>query len=94
MSNDELKYFRNEPYMTPNNYDISFNTENIPSNIPIENGHNLEKRLQKLMPLSKIIHVDFNPLNLKEDNNVFISSKVNLIFDNGQNKIIKELNLR
>ena len=55
MSNNELKYFRNEPYMTPNNYDISFNTENIPSNIPLENGHNLEKRLQKLMPLSKML---------------------------------------
>ena len=57
---DECKKLRSEPYDNPNNYDIEFDTTQIPANIPVENGRNLEKRLQKLMPLGKIIHVQYN----------------------------------
>lgn len=46
---------------TPNDYDISFEVDKIPSNIAIENVVNLSNMLQRLMPLSKKIH-----LNLKD----------------------------
>lgn len=78
MSNNELKYFQNEPYMTPNNYDIHFNAEDIPSNIPRENGYDLEKRLQKLVPLSKFIHLDFDSNALESNNKVSIYSELKI----------------
>lgn len=59
--------------MTPNNYDISFNQNQIPSNIEPETAVNLQKRLQKLMPLTKYIHVQLNT----EQNEYF--NKVNVI---------------
>lgn len=78
MTKNELKYFRNEPFMTPNNYNLIFNESEIPSNIPRENGHNLEKRLQKLMPLTKFIHLDFKTNALKSNNNITISSHLKI----------------
>ncbi|MBO6275395.1 MAG: hypothetical protein J6M91_07670 [Methanobrevibacter sp.] len=78
MSKHELKYFQNEPYMTPNNYDISFNKEDIPSNILVENGYDLEKRLQKLIPLSKFIHLDFDSNALESNNRVNIHSSLKI----------------
>ena len=75
---NELKYFQNEPYMTPNNYDIRFNESNIPINIPRENGYNLEKRLQKLIPLSKFIHLDFDTNALESNNHITIDSKLKI----------------
>ena len=78
MSKHELKYFQNEPYMTPNNYDISFNKEDIPSNIPVENGYDLEKRLQKLIPLSKFIHLDFDSNALESNNQIGIHTSLKI----------------
>ena len=78
MTEHELKYFQNEPYMTPNNYDIHFNKEEIPSNIPCENGYNLEKRLQKLIPLTKFIHLDFDSNSLESNNEVCVSSNLKI----------------
>lgn len=78
MTKNELKYFQNEPYMTPNNYDIHFNQEDIPVNIPRENGYNLEKRLQKLIPLSKFIHLDFDSNALESNNRVSIYSTLKI----------------
>lgn len=76
MSNKELKYFQNEPYLTPNNYDIYFNKEDIPVNIHKEQDYILEKRLQKLMPLSKFIHLGFesNSKNFAVDTVVVFSN--------------------
>lgn len=78
MVKNELKYFQNEPYLTPNNYDIHFNPEDIPVNIPRENGYNLEKRLQKLIPLSKFIHLDFDSNALESNNRVSIYSTLKI----------------
>ena len=60
MNNKKCKYFHHEPYWTPNNYDIYINQSSIPSNVPRENLPNLFERLQKLMPLGKIIHINFD----------------------------------
>ncbi len=60
MVDKKCKYFRHEPYMTPNNYDIYLNPSEIPVNIQKENVDDLQRRLQKLMPLSKFIHINFS----------------------------------
>ena len=78
MSENELKYFRNEPFMSPNNYDISFRTSDIPSNVPRENGHNLEKRLQKLVSASKFIHLSFDAKPLESNNTISVYSKLKI----------------
>lgn len=78
MTENEMKFFQNEPFMTPNNYDLHFNTEDIPKNIPQENGYDLEKRLSKLIPLSKFIHLDFDSGKLNSDNHVIIHSKLRI----------------
>ena len=66
--NEECKYFHHEPYYTPNNYDLFFDYNNIPVNIPVEKAHDLRNRLQKLMPVTKIIHLNMGSETLKEDN--------------------------
>ena len=66
--------------MTPNNYDIYFDPEQIPVNIPRENVPNLTNRLQKLIPLSKKIHVNLttNPETITESNTFTISTKMKI----------------
>ena len=88
---DECKKLRSEPYHNPNNYDIEFDTTQVPSNIPIENGRNLEKRLQKLMPLGKIIHVKNNNTTSPKDNGIRISTYLNIKQSNGN--LIKKMRL-
>lgn len=80
MVNKHCKHFRHEPYMTPNNYDIYFDPEQIPVNIKRENVPNLTNRLQKLMPLSKKIHINLttNPETISESNTFTISTKMKI----------------
>lgn len=80
MVNKHCKYIRHEPYMTPNNYDIYFDSESIPANIPRENVPNLTSRLQKLMPLSKKIHINLatNPENITESNSFCINTSLKI----------------
>ena len=72
------KKLRTDPYWTPNNYDLEFDSNLIPTNIPIENGRNLEKRLQKLMPLGKIIHVKHDSSTRPHDNGIRIHSQLQI----------------
>lgn len=73
-----MKIFRHEPYMTPNNYDIYFDTREIPVNIPVETAGQLERRLQKLMPLTKKIHVNLEEKNLHGTNNISCFTKLKM----------------
>ncbi|MBQ6220014.1 MAG: hypothetical protein IJH63_00415 [Methanobrevibacter sp.] len=77
-TNNECKYLHHEPYYTPNNYDLFFDYNNIPVNIPIEKANDLRNRLQKLMPLTKIIHLNMNSETLKEDNNIHLHSSMKI----------------
>lgn len=72
------KRVHHEPYYTPNNYDLTFNPKDIPSNIPVETADELEKRLQKLMPLGKIIHVSLNSLNQLKVNDYSMGSSLKI----------------
>ena len=65
-----LKKFRNDPDHTPNNHDIYLDPTTIPTNIPKENYTNLTRRLQKLTPLDKKIHLNLeNGSTSREEKN-------------------------
>ena len=66
--NPNCKIIRHEPDWTPNNYEISFNPSDIPSNIQTETSDSLQKRLQKLMPATKRIHINLETKELTENN--------------------------
>lgn len=72
------KKIHHEPYYTPNNFDLSFDTNKIPSNIEMESAVNLQKRLQDLMPASKIIHLDLTTDELSKVNHFVITSKLKI----------------
>ena len=73
------KYFHHEPYMTPNNYDIRLDPNEIPSNLECESAYDLEKRLQKLMPLTKKVHLDLGSSDLQtyDSVDIFCSLRLN-----------------
>lgn len=77
----ECKYFHHEPYYTPNNYDVFFDYSSIPVNIPVEKPHDFRNRLQKLMPLTKIIHLNMDSETFKEDNNIHLHTLMKLHYD-------------
>ncbi len=74
----ECKKFHNEPYWTPNNYDIFLDHNLVPSNIKHEPAASLQKRLQRLMPLTKYIHLNMDSEELNQTNHIMISSKMKI----------------
>lgn len=76
----QCKRFLNEPNWTPNNYDIYINQNEIPSNIKKENTPNISKKLKKLIPLSKRLHVHVSDSSEKmsKRNNFHISTELKL----------------
>ena len=69
-----MKIFHNESEYTPNNFDMYFDASEVPSNIAVESAHRLEKRLNKLMPTSKKIHLNLGVKDLHKNNSIYISS--------------------
>lgn len=75
------KYMRTKYNYTPNDYDITFDVDKIPSNIQIEDVIDLTNQLQNMMPLSKKVHLnlkDYSPERHKKNHmgiytRVFIS---------------------
>lgn len=72
------KYFYHDPYMTPNNYDLYFDYMKIPVNNIIEPPHELQKRLQRHLPLTKILHLNLENKNQPQYNNVIINSNLSI----------------
>lgn len=89
--NNECKYFHHEPYYTPNNYDLFFDYNSIPVNIPVEKAHDLRNRLQKLMPLSKIIHLNMDNDTFEEDNNIHFHTKLRIKYSTNEDPIQTQL---
>lgn len=77
-NDNECKYFHHEPYYTPNNYDVFFDYNSIPVNIPVEKPYDFRNRLQKLMPLTKIIHLNMDTDTFEEDNNIHLHTRLRL----------------
>lgn len=75
---------------TPNDYDLEFPIEEIPSNIPTEDTANLTTRLQKKFPLSKVIHLYLNEETKTVKNNLTIHTNLYLTI-NDETKEVKIL---
>ena len=78
MVDENCKYLYSEPYMTPNNFDILFNEASIPSNIRKESVVNLTNRLQKLMPLSKILHLQMDAATVTSNDHISITGNLTI----------------
>lgn len=74
------KYFHHDPYFTPNNFDIYFDYHKIPKNIKVDKPHELRKRLQRTMPLTKIIHVNLEAESFPHRNDVNIGTSIHVRF--------------
>lgn len=75
----KCKIFRHKNW-TPNDYNLNFNPSEIPSNIKRETVPELIKRLQKLVPLSKKIHLQLNntPASRDEKNKLEINTSLKI----------------
>lgn len=85
VTNKDCKYFLHEPYMTPNNYDLYFNYNEIPSNIIIESPNELRKRLQRTLPLTKILHLNMETEQNPQKNTINIGTSLRLKFNEENN---------
>lgn len=81
LTNKNCKYFHHDPYMTPNNFDLYFDHSKIPSNIIQESPHNLLKRLQRTLPLTKILHLNLQSEQDTHLNCVNIHTKAKIRFN-------------
>lgn len=93
LTRKNCKYFHHEPYMTPNNYDVYFDPAKIPVNIIQEPSHELLLRLQKTMPLTDILHLNFEREQSSYLNVVNLHSSLKLNF-NTRDLQITELPLK
>ncbi|MBR0272357.1 MAG: hypothetical protein IJQ68_10300 [Methanobrevibacter sp.] len=76
------KYMRTKYNWTPNDYDLEINHNQIPSNIILEDVPNLSNRLQKLMPLSKAIHLKLDEGKQELNSTIDIVSELSLTVNN------------
>ena len=72
------KLFHHDPYWTPNNYDLYFNYFDIPVNIGVEGSADLHYRLQKTLPLSKVLHLNLETKNVPQNNQINVCEKIKL----------------
>lgn len=63
---------------TPNDYDLYFDYEDIPSNIDLHDAISLSSQLQEVMPLTKVVHLHFNQTNKEYSQFVNIQTKLTL----------------
>ena len=81
------KYMRSKFNWTPNDYDLSFKHDEIPSNIPIEDVPNLSDRIQKLTPLSKTVHLNLDTGEKELNNTLDIVSELSLTINNSVKRV-------
>ena len=79
---DQCKYMRTKYNWTPNDYDLQFPVEEIPSNIKKEDTANLTQRLQRKMPLTKTIHLNLNEDSHSLKNNLTVHTQLYLTINN------------
>ena len=77
----DCKYFLHDPYMTPNNYDLYFNYSQIPVNNIIEPPSELHKRLQRTLPLTKILHLNLETGEEPEYNTVHLHTRCKITYN-------------
>lgn len=82
------KYMRTKYNYTPNDYELSFDTRELPSNIDLQNAKELTLQLQSRSPLGNVIHICLNEKNENIDNICEIYNTVNISFDNKNLELI------
>lgn len=75
---DKCKYMRSKMNWTPNDYELWFQHNKIPSNIIIEDVPNLSARLDQLTPLSKKVHLMLNTKDEEYDNTIDVVSELTI----------------
>lgn len=83
------KYARGKYNITPNDYDFSFDYTEIPSNIDVEDAANLSARLQNLMPLTKVLHLNLDTKPASDLEMVTIHSNAKITFNRNQTLELK-----
>lgn len=78
------KYARGKYNITPNDYDFSFDYTEIPSNINVEDAANLSARLQNLMPLTKVLHLNLDTKPASDLEMITIHSGAKITFNGNQ----------
>lgn len=76
------KYARGKYNITPNDYDLTFDYNEIPSNIDMEYAINLSARLQNLMPLTKILHLNLDTKSTSDLELITLHSNAKITFNN------------
>lgn len=76
------KYMRSDEDWNPSNYEITFDIDEIPSNLKLENVIELEKRLKSKSPLTKKLHLILNSKNVDLVNNIKIHSSAFIELNN------------
>ena len=89
--NRDCKYFHNDPDMTPNNYDLFFDYNSIPVNIPLQRKNDLVKELKKHLPLTKRIHLNMETETIPHNNQFNIYTRTKIIFTKKTNKSTEEV---
>ena len=87
---NNCKYMRTKHNWTPNDYDLQFPTDKIPSNINLQDTTDLTNHLQKKFPLTKTIHLNLDETNKDISNNITCHTNLFLTI----NDEIKEVKLK
>lgn len=82
------KYMRTKYNWTPNDYNLSFPVEEIPSNVDVQNVKELTLQLQNKTPLGKVIHIELEEKNRNIENVLDIYTTASISFDNKYKDVI------
>ena len=86
---DTCKYMCSRMNWTPNDWEVWFQHNKIPSNIIVEDVPNLSERLDKLTPLSKKVHIMLNTSNEEYTNTISLVSDLSITV----NKTVKQVKI-
>ena len=87
MANDTCKIMRSKKNWTPNDYELWFQYDDIPSNIIVEDVPNLSTRLDRLTPLSKKVHIMLNTPSEDYNNTVNLVTELTLTAGNTTKRV-------
>ena len=84
---DSCKYQRTKYNWTPNDFDLSFPTDQIPSNINPQDVTDLTRQLQKKFPLHKTIHLNLDEKNKNIQNNITVHTRLFITVNNTKTEV-------
>lgn len=82
------KFMRTKENYTPNDYDMTFPVEEIPSNLDIENVKELTHQIQEKTELGKVIHIKLDEKNNKYVNDINIYTSAHIQIGNTRKEML------